>query len=168
MMAALLLGSVGAAAQERPPAPASQGDSVARVIQGIISYTYWPTPPRLLQFCIIGATRYRQQLLTGIRSAPGRPMETLSVENGNAMPAHMCDILYFGANAAPTRQTLPSAERPSLTISEHDPACRGGAMFCLKFGANGVSFDLNLDAVARSGLRVDPKVLMLGRERGAP
>ena len=35
-------------------------------------------------------------------------------------------------------------------------------MFCLKIGPHGVSFDLNLDAVTRSGLRVDPKVLMLG------
>jgi hypothetical protein len=166
LAALLLVGSTGAAAQQQD-AGATQGDTVARVVQGIISYTYWPSQPRLLQFCIIGATKYRRQLLSDLRTTPGRPLQPRLIQRAYAPLMKGCDILYFSADTPPTRQALQGVDRAALTISERDPACRGGAMFCLRIGAGALSFDLNLDAVTRSGLRVDPKVLILGRA-GAP
>ena len=41
-------------------------------------------------------------------------------------------------------------------------------MFCLNVDGERVSFDINLDAVARSGVRVHPNVLNLARRPGAP
>jgi hypothetical protein len=41
-------------------------------------------------------------------------------------------------------------------------------MFCLSTDANRVTFDMNLDSVARSGVRVSPKVLELARKRSTP
>jgi hypothetical protein len=141
---------------------------VARVVQGIISYTYWPSQPHILQFCIVGATRYRPQLLSDLRGTPGRPLQPRLIQRAYAPLMRGCDILYFSADTPATRQALQGIDRAALTISERDPACRGGAMFCLRIGAGALSFDLNLDAVTRSGLRVDPKVLMLGRAGATP
>ena len=60
------------------------------------------------------------------------------------------------------------AGHPVLTISENDPSCTAGGMFCLNVDGERVSFDINLDAVARSGVRVHPNVLNLARRPGAP
>jgi hypothetical protein len=167
LAALLLVGSTGTAAQEHK-AMAAQGDAVARVVQGVISYTYWPSQPRLLQFCIVGATKYRPQLLSYLGTTSGRPLQPRLIQRAYAPLMKGCDILYFSADTPPTRQALQGVDRAALTISERDPACRDGAMFCLRIGARAVSFDLNLDAVTRSGLRVDPKVLMLGRAGATP
>lgn len=159
----MLLSSAATGAAQAP-ASAAQADAVARVVQGIISYTYWPPPPHLLHFCIVGATPYRQQLLTRIRSMPGKPIRVRAIDSAQGASPSGCDILYYGAPAPAARRPT---DPPALTISEVDRACRGGSMFCLKIDPHGVSFDLNLDAVTRSGLRVDPKVLMLGHMGGA-
>ena len=39
-------------------------------------------------------------------------------------------------------------------------------MFCLDVRDAGVGFETNLDAVARSGVRVNPRVLQLARRKG--
>lgn len=60
------------------------------------------------------------------------------------------------------------AGHPVLTIAEHDPSCTAGGMFCLNVDGDRVSFDINLDAVARSGVRVHPNVLNLARRPVTP
>ena len=54
--------------------------------------------------------------------------------------------------------------RPVLTISDDDPGCSFGAMFCLRARANKVSFSVNLDAIGRGPLRIDPRVLKIGSD----
>ena len=63
----------------------------------------------------------------------------------------------------PSDRQLVAAARGNgvLTIAEADPACRSQAMFCMVYEPRAVSFRMNLDAIARSGLRVDPRVLRL-------
>uniref|UniRef100_UPI003137AACB YfiR family protein n=1 Tax=Variovorax sp. YR752 TaxID=1884383 RepID=UPI003137AACB len=41
--------------------------------------------------------------------------------------------------------------------------CSDGGMFCLEPAAPSVRFGANLDAIARSGLRVHPMVLRIAR-----
>jgi hypothetical protein len=55
-----------------------------------------------------------------------------------------------------------------LTISEHNPSCTVGSMFCLNVDGERVTFEINLDAVARSGVRVHPNVLGLARPALTP
>ncbi len=55
--------------------------------------------------------------------------------------------------------------KPVLVIVEEDFECETGSMFCLTFRENQVSFRINLDAIARSGIHVHPGVLQLGRRR---
>jgi hypothetical protein len=77
--------------------------------------------------------------------------------------------LYLGELSEAERAHINAriAGNPVLTISEHDSTCTLGAMFCLNDDAGRVTFDINLDSVARSGVRVSPNVLGLAHKRGA-
>ena len=58
--------------------------------------------------------------------------------------------------------------RPVVTIVEADLACRSGAMFCLLYAPQSLSFRLSIDAVSRSTVRIDPRVLRLRKEAIEP
>lgn len=82
-----------------------------------------------------------------------------------------CDILYLGRMPAEDRRRLIAwvRDRPVLTISDDDPDCLYGAMFCLAAKPGGIGFSVNLDAIGRGPLRIDPRVLKIGRsDGGAP
>ena len=74
------------------------------------------------------------------------------------------------AVSAPTR--APHSQRGAawmankLSISERQELCQTDCMFCLDVRDVGVGFETNLDAVARSGVRVNPRVLQLARRKG--
>ena len=59
----------------------------------------------------------------------------------------------------------PLTGRAVLTVCERSPSCTAGGMVRLDIGPNGgpVRFEVNLDAVARSVVRIHPQVLRLGR-----
>ena len=57
--------------------------------------------------------------------------------------------------------------RPVLSISESDDLCTVGSLFCLRVTDDQVSFEVNLDSVARSGVRIHPSVLQLSRRKPA-
>jgi hypothetical protein len=156
--AALPLEPVAAAASDR-------ADSVASLVGGIISYSRWPTPPRPVRLCLAGATHYALRISDAQRTA-GQSLMIRSV--GGAGRSASCDVIYIGAMRTAARARLIAAAhgQPVVTIVEDDPNCRSGAMFCL-VPARG-TFRLNLDAVSRSQVRVDPRVLRIasGEERG--
>ena len=62
---------------------------------------------------------------------------------------------------------LPLFERlrgyPILSISEHSTECVADSVFCLQIGKERIRFRVNLDALARSGVRVHPAVLKLAK-----
>jgi hypothetical protein len=87
-----------------------------------------------------------------IQRRPDRIIERVR----NGYPARgRCDALYIGQlDPEPTRRLFAEMRgKPVTTIAEDDPDCRSGAMFCLLSTARGLSFQLNLDAVSRSGRR---------------
>lgn len=59
--------------------------------------------------------------------------------------------------------TAQARGRGVLTIAEADPDCRSQAMFCLLFTPQAATFRMNIDAIARSGLKVDPRVLRISQ-----
>ena len=87
-------------------------------------------------------------------------MPAASSHLGNA-----CDALYIGDLTLPAMRQVTARVRgrPVVTIAEADPACRSEAMFCLVFEAQRLSFQMNLDAISRSSVRVDPRVLRMSR-----
>lgn len=144
-----------------PEGPGGQTTAVARIVHGILGYSQWPTRHAPVRLCIAGAPRFAGSLpLAGSGVAVTRGAPGLS---GNG-----CDALYLGPLPPGARTALLARMRghPVVTIDEADPGCRSGAMFCLAVGQTQVSLEMNLDAVSRGGVRIDPRVLRLARPGG--
>ncbi|HAG7886913.1 TPA: YfiR family protein, partial [Escherichia coli] len=78
-----------------------------------------------------------------------------------------CNGFYFG-NESPTFQMELTEQYPSkalLLIAEQNTECIIGSAFCLIIHNNDVRFAVNLDALSRSGVKVNPDVLMLARKK---
>jgi hypothetical protein len=158
------------ASAEIPSDEASAG--VRHAVLGIMSYTKWPGSPARVRLCVVGQPGFAATLFAG-------PMQfrdtTVAVDRravGSGTLGEQCDAVYAGALGAAEgdelhRQLLGHAV---LTITEDDPQCSGSSMFCLDIARGGaqVGFSVNLDSVARSGVAVNPRVLLLGRRRKAP
>ena len=161
-------------AQEPPPSrPAQQtlaqssGLALEQALVGIFGYTRWPTPPPTLRLCVVGSSPHATRLLQrGMpRLADMPPITVRGLEPGAAV-AEECDAVYVGQlEDSAWRRMLPALQgRPVLTICERSPVCAAGGMLCLDIDHNGhVQFEINLDSVARSTVRVHPQVLQLGR-----
>ncbi|OXI82536.1 hypothetical protein CFB50_30020 [Burkholderia sp. AU33423] len=151
------------------PAVATHDTAVRQVVLGIISFTRWPTTPVRLHLCVTGRPDYAGGL-TDTLQAGSTLLDVQRVRFDDPALGMACDIVYLGNLGADERARVRAAlaGHPVLTIAEHDPSCTAGGMFCLNVDGERVSFDINLDAVARSGVRVHPNVLSLARRPGAP
>ncbi|MED5607501.1 YfiR family protein [Pseudomonas sp. JH-2] len=153
---------------------ASEGDSAALrgMLLGILSYVRWPREPQTLELCVLGASEYAEDLLRrgSLLQASGRRVEVRRAQVDDPGLGERCNVLYLGRLDAAQRQRAFAgiAGHPVLSLSEDDPDCSVGAVFCLELGVAPPSFAVNLDSVARSGVRVHPSVLSLGRRRGEP
>ena len=140
--------------------------AVAQTVRSIAEYSTWPGGQSELSLCIVGPADHAERLTEFAisRDRTVRPRETS--EAGVASAG--CDIVYIGRLSLDRQKAVLRSLRGQavLTISENDPPCRSQAMFCLLFNERSVSFRLNIDAVARSGIRVDPRVLRLGAQPG--
>jgi hypothetical protein len=150
------------------PAP-QRTDMVARVVFSLLGYARWPSEREPVRLCVDNTSRYPARLLEGGTLSNGRTVRTREVDVMTEALASNCDALYLGAMTDARRQRLgvELTGRPVLVISEEDFECEVGSMFCLNIRENQVSFRVNLDSLARSGVHVHPAVLQLGRRRGA-
>lgn len=145
--------------------------AVTRTVLGILGYTRWPVENTVVHLCVVGATEYAQELLQDSGQMVGsQRLEVRRVAHDDAQALNGCEGLYAGQLDEPVWRglMLKLAGRPMLTISERGELCRIGAMFCLRRRGEGSGFEVSLDSVARSGLRVNPKVLQLARNKPAP
>ncbi|RAR52254.1 uncharacterized protein DUF4154 [Paraburkholderia unamae] len=151
------------------PAIAPRDAAVRQVVLGIISFTRWPTPPAHLRLCVTGRPDYAQGLVDTLH-AGSTPLEVQHVQFDDSTLGATCQVVYLGDLSDTERQQVgvAVAGHPVLTIAEHDPSCTAGSMFCLNVDGERVTFDINLDAVARSGVRVHPNVLNLARRPVTP
>lgn len=146
-----------------PPSPAENNDeAVQRIVSGIISYTRWPklsAPPRI---CIFTSSRLAKLVSDNITPLSFTPV---IVENSQSALSSQCDGIYFGRERPEEQVALFEAYQPHplLLIAEQNPQCLTGSSFCLNIHVSPVNFAVNLDSLARSGVRVNPDVLMLAR-----
>ncbi|BBP61639.1 YfiR family protein [Pseudomonas sp. St316] len=157
---------------EDPPSTSraeQRAESVTQVVLGILSYARWPVEPAQLQLCIVGPTQYTDDLVKGTTQATGRPVTVQRLLADHPNIATDCNAVYIGRLTSDERTRLFDSliGKPVLSISEGGDQCTVGSLFCLRVGDEQVSFEVNLDSVARSGVRIHPSVLQLSRRRPA-
>lgn len=162
----LMLSLCAGTVQAQTAADGKQAAEVAQVVLGISSYARWPTAHPELLICVVGRAKYADTLLDGSASSPGLRFKAQQLPPG-AAPSPDCHIVYIGTTSDAEREKLFSqiTGRPILSISEPNISCSVGSMFCLKFKDSQLVFDVNLDSIARSGLRVHPNVLQLAKRK---
>jgi hypothetical protein len=137
--------------------------AAARTVGSILAYSRWPVAPDPVRLCVVGVAAHVARLngaLPGGIVVSRRDFPTGTTDLGAA-----CDALYLGNLPLSEMRAATRAVRgkPVVTIAENDPACRGEAMFCLVFGDAALSFEMNIDAISRSPVRIDPRVLRMTR-----
>ncbi|WP_428630787.1 YfiR family protein [Sphingopyxis sp.] len=142
--------------------------AVNRMVGGIVSYARWPTgsadTARIM--CVVGTPRLTNRMAPDVPGAGSVLVRRLSA--AAVAGRSDCDILFLGNMPVADRRQLIAwvRGRPVLTITDDDATCIYGAMFCLSGGAASLSFSVNLDAIGRGPLRIDPRVLSIGRSTG--
>lgn len=146
-------------------APVGQESAVRDIVSGIVSYTRWPALNGKPRLCIFSSSAYVMALSHGESHA--RPFLPVTVENEQQALAAKCDALYFGSETPEHQQKIINSfqNRPLLTIAEQNLECSFGSAFCLQMKSQRLTFAVNLDALSRSGVRVNPDVLMLARNK---
>nr|WP_314485230.1 YfiR family protein [uncultured Pseudomonas sp.] len=142
--------------------------NVTQVVLGILSYARWPIEPAYLQLCVVGPTEYADDLLKGATQANGRALQVRRVMVTDPSLIERCNALYLGKLSPEDRRGVfeQLTGQAVLSISEQVDPCSLGSLFCLRVGEEQVSFEVNLDSVARSGVRIHPRVLQLSQRRG--
>ncbi|MFZ4878114.1 YfiR family protein [Janthinobacterium sp. Mn2066] len=160
----------GAAQGAMPGTPASaearRPADVAQILFGIISYVRWPLARPEVRVCMVGAVRQENAIIDTPASAMGQRVR-LKIQTAVGA-ATECDVVYMGSLPDVEREQLLAQiiGKPILSVSEPGTACLVGTMFCLRLVETQLGFDVNLDAIARSGLRVHPNALQIARRKG--
>jgi hypothetical protein len=139
---------------------------VGRMLTLLASYTHWPEPHDPLRLCLVEPTDHAEALDSP--AFAGEAGIATTVVTAQAVIGTQCEIVYIGRMSIGQQRSITTAfrDKPTLTVAENDPACRSRAMICLLFEADSLSFRLNIDAVSRSQVRIDPRVLRMGMARG--
>ena len=139
---------------------------VGAMVWGIVGYTRWPRIPEPLRVCFSGASRYGDAVRsTSDWIPPERSSVFIELEAG-INPGTACDLVYVGRLPPEVLKGLvvQLAGKPVLTLGESLDFCSVGGMFCFYGQDPSSGFSANLDAISRSGLRVNPQVLRLSRQ----
>jgi hypothetical protein len=169
----LLIGAVSTTPQMSVQAAAQSvveeggmAQAVDRMVGGIVSYARWPSgsPTTNRLMCVVGTPRLAPRMAP---DAPGRGSIAVRYVTAAAVNAD-CDILFLGRMSVADRRQLIAwvRGRPVLTITDDDATCIYGAMFCLTTRGANLSFSVNLDAIGRGPLKIDPRVLRIGADEG--
>lgn len=139
-------------------------DPLASLVAGLLAYTSWPTPVNPVRLCIWGHERDVAGMQAAALSSSQRKV-TVQHDIGVAQAAQRCDALYVALSASAAARNLAHAlvGRPVLVIGEGLSYCAEGGMVCVATAERPLKFQANLDAIARSGLRMDPQALRIGR-----
>lgn len=164
-----LVGAAAASESEAsfiaPTEPEGGSATVTTVVSGVIGYTRWPSATAAIRICAVGSGHGVDELAGQADFASVKVNSRARVLSDLGDASNQCDVIYVGrlaGNAA--REILQrTVGRPVLTIGEGADFCSDGGMFCLLTDTAAARFAVNLDAVARSGLRVNPWVLRIAR-----
>lgn len=139
----------------------------ARAVLDIISYARWPVQPDVYRLCVAGRAAYLRDMPVQASVVAGHPVQLRDLELRGDLMLSNCDIVYIGSLPDVVRKALLTyaPRRPVLTIDEQGANYADGAMFYLLVQDNRFSLQLNLDAISRSDIRINPNVLLLGHRK---
>jgi len=138
---------------------------VATLTLGLLEFTRWPNPPELL--CVSAGGPQARALASALPTHPlGNRLSLREVPVDGDLPS-ACDAMLFEGWADERQAQLlrEHAQRPLLTLGLGAGFCSQGGSVCFGQGPGQPAFEINTDALARSGLRVNPRVLLLTRAR---
>ena len=167
LMAALW--GIAAGATEPAARPAADASvAIARMILGIVGYARWPAGVDSHRVCLASDRLETRAIGDRLLALGVRAISVQWLGSDSGQWAANCDVAYLenlpdGRRKSVLGQTLG---RPVLTISGGDPLCAGGSLFCLELAGDEIVLKANLDSIARSGIRVNPKVLQLAQRTG--
>lgn len=166
----LLLAFPGQARPENGNHFQNRTHAVTTVVVGIISYARWPSEPKPIRLCVTTPTQYAEGLFDPILLSAPRPIKARRVPFDSPLLSTGCDVIYLGNINADQKQNFIQRinGHAILSISESDDECSAGSAFCLQIDGDQASFKVNLDALARSDVRVHPNVLQLARKPAPP
>jgi hypothetical protein len=147
------------------PAASAPRSGLSTAVAGILAYTRWPSETPPLRLCTLGRSAGVDELLHGPDlGSPARPV-SLRASPSATDASQNCQAIYVGAVDVASWRVLLQAVvgRPVLLLGDGPAFCTDGGMFCMEPGPRSVRFNANLDAIARSGLRVNPLVLRIAR-----
>jgi hypothetical protein len=150
-------------------APSDQAAlAVPRIVLGVIAYSRWPQKPDPFRLCVAGDAAELDVLFDVPSMVAGHAVAPVRIDIHTPRLAGLCDILYVGRglDSASRRVLYVDAQgQAMLTISAADPDCREGSLFCLKWSTDvaAPALLLNLEAITRSPIQVNPRVLQITR-----
>ena len=139
--------------------------SVRSIVSGIVSYTRWPALTGAPRLCVFSSSRFASVIAD--ESNTSLPYQPIVVHTRRDAMVARCNAFYFGSES-PAFQVELLKQYPTnalLLIAEQNSECITGSAFCLQINDNSVKFSVNLDSLARSGVRVNPDVLLLARKK---
>ncbi len=162
----LIFASTPLSAAEPHPQHKVHNTLIIQTIGGILHYARWPVSHSTPQLCITGFSSHTDEFLQSGYLPPHWNSQPLLLDSADPQIEN-CQGLYLGYLDDPQEQALFTRIRdlPILTISEHNRGCSIGSMFCLQIEKSSNRFQINLDSVARSGIRIHPNVLLLAKKR---
>ncbi|MET3075935.1 YfiR family protein [Pantoea leporis] len=138
-------------------------DKANRIVSGIISFTHWPGLTGAPQLCVFSSAQHLSLPQNSVPSAV--PFSVVYLSSESELATQHCDAVYFGDQTPQQQVELFNhlKGKAVLTLAENNAECTIGAAFCLIFKPDHTLFSVNLDSLARSGVKVSPDVLLLSR-----
>jgi YfiR/HmsC-like len=139
----------------------------AALVLGIVDYTRWPGQDRTLLICGSRGGQHSERLAPSPSQPPSARRPSVRLVEPDDVPPAECDVIVFeGWSDGPMANALRAVgHRPTLTVGFGAAFCSDGGMVCFSAEPAGWTFEVNTDTVARSGLRINPRVLHLTRSR---
>jgi hypothetical protein len=137
------------------------------LISGIIQYTRWPSRNDAIRLCVDQNDTDAASIAQYFNERPeDRPRVTAHVQRVHGLGVDElldCQAIYFGKVSPKTlpAQLIQLSSKPILTIGQGEDFCTDAGLFCLIDTKVGVRIGANLDAISRTGLHVNPRLLKL-------
>lgn len=162
----LLTGAASVAAD----APVGEAELKAAFVPKVTLFVQWPaecfkSPQDPVLIGLLGGgpiAPYIEQAATG-KSVAGRPVRVVRCRS--LEEARACHLIFFGGDdsLAQLARLLQGPECRALTVSDAPNFAAGGGMISLVTENKRVRLEVNVDAVRRAELRIDPQLLQVAR-----